>query len=190
MHVRAIALAIPLALGTACQHANQTGAMPPASGEGQQASAGREGGPPLAQDPIMRPGPALQGHSDDRTVVGRIAAVSADAVAIETDQGETRTLQIVPETAIQLDGEDASSDELAEGQPVLASFGTVEGRQVAVRIRAGDVAASEGTPDGGTGASADQAPAAPAAPDAGWGPPPDAGRGGPKSEDDVPSDSR
>jgi hypothetical protein len=187
MHVRAIALAIPLALGMACQHANKTGAMGRPSGEGQQASSGGEAGAPLAQDPLMRPGPSIQGHSDDRTVAGHIATVTADAVAIETDQGETKTLQIVPETAIQLDGQDASSDALAEGQPVRASFDTVDGQEIAVKIRAGEAAASGDAPIGGTGTSVDQAPAAPTAPDAGWGPAPDTGSGGPKSEDDVPS---
>lgn len=186
MHVRAIALAIPLALGMACQHANKTGAMGRPAGEGEQAASGAEAGAPLGQDPIMRPGPSIQGHSDDRTVAGHIATVTSDAVAIETEQGETRTLQIVPETAIQLDGRDVSADELAEGQPVRASFDTVEGQEVAVKIRAGD-AASGDAPIGGTGTSVDQAPAAPTAPDAGWGPAPDAGGGGPKSEDDVPS---
>jgi hypothetical protein len=180
MNARAIALVVPLALGTACTHAGQSGAM--SRGEPQEPSAGSTASSaPLAKDPIMQPGPAIQGHGEDQIVFGRIAEATGSQVTIQTPQGEKRTLQIVPETMVQLDGQDAASQDLAEGQPVRASFDVVDGQEVAVKIRAGDVGpASQGTgsssTDQGTGAS-DQAtpPPAPdpgnATPDAGWGQP-------------------
>jgi hypothetical protein len=193
MNVRAIALTIPLALGIACTHTGQTGAASrPSSSEGQQASGGAAGGAPLAQDPIMRPGPSIQGHGDDQIVVGEIADATGSSLTIQTPQGEKRTLQIVPETMIELDGQDASSDDLTEGQPVRASYEVVEGQEVAVKIRAGDAsagasdAASPGSPstgqDLGTGSSSGATGPAPtpdpqSAPDAGWGPPPGHGVG-------------
>jgi hypothetical protein len=177
MKTRAIALAVPLAFGMACTHTGQTGAAARPPSEEQQASGGGAGAP-LARDPLMRPGPSIQGHSDDQIVTGQVAEATGSSVTIQTPQGEHRTLQIVPETAIEVDGQDASSADLAEGQPVRASFDVVEGQEVAVKIRAGDAAAGATSPaDAGTGSSdtTNQEPARPdpgsAAPDAGWGPP-------------------
>lgn len=173
MNVRAIALAVPLAIGAAaCQHAQKQGtgtasAPEPAPRQEQQATgtqssqqpssaqaphdagqAGSQaGGGPLAQDPIVRPGPSIQGHAEDEIVEGHIAEVNGDEVAIETDDGETRTLQIVDQTSIELDGMEASAEDLGEGQPVRASFDTVDGQEIAVKIRARDAAEASGLPE-------------------------------------------
>lgn len=190
MNVRAIALSLPLALAAACTHSQQTGAAstpPPAE---RQATGGAATGDPIAQDPLFRPGPSIKGHAEDQVVAGRISAATDTELVIETPQGDSRTLQIAPETSIELDGMEAAGTDLTEGQPVRASFDVVEGQEIAVEIRAGDRSAgasesSQGTGSSsprelGTGSSADPAspPAVPdpqTAPDAGWGPP--AGRG-------------
>ena len=45
--------------------------------------------------------------------------------------------QVVPQTTVQVDGQDARSADLQEGQPVRASYTDSEGRDVAVEIHAG-----------------------------------------------------
>jgi hypothetical protein len=200
MKTRSLALAVPLAVGIACTH--QTGAMSRPSDENRQAAAQEQQGQQQAagggaatgrRDPLMQPGPAVQGHAEDQIVNGRVAAATDSSVTIETEQGDKRTLQIVPQTTVQLDGQDASGADLAEGVPVRASFDTVDGQEVAVKVQAGDTgtgnAASQGTGssagDQGTGAQGTPEPTAPpdqgavpapapgdTPPDAGWGPPP------------------
>lgn len=200
MKIRAIALAVPLAFAAACQHSSRQGASgtaaaPQPQPQEQQAAGGAPGAAPLAEDPLMRPGPSIQGHAEDQIVAGHIAEVSGTEVTIATRDGDTRTLQVVDQTAVELDGMEASADDLTEGQPVRASFDVVDGQEVAVKIRAGDAAAAFGEPQEqdpgalqGTGSSAERpVPAAPAdpatpapdrrtAPDAGWGPPASGGR--------------
>lgn len=135
------------------QQPSSTGAQAPGSaGAGTSSSpsssdaqaAGR-----AAQDPIMHPGPPVKAHAEDQVVRGVISDVSEDTVSIESDLGVTRTLTIVPQTTIRVNGEDASYDNLSEGQPVRAAFSDVEGEDVAVEIprrrarrsvRAGDAA--------------------------------------------------
>ena len=142
----AIALAV-LVLGAACQHGSSSsgtgagtasaGAPDASQGAQQPSGGGAQASGPLSQDPIMEPGPSIKAHASDDIVTGVISDVSGDAVSIESDRGETRTLSIVPQTTIRVDGHDASADDLAEGQPVRASFNEVEGEEVAVEIRAG-----------------------------------------------------
>lgn len=188
MNVRAIALAVPLALGLACQTTSKQGSagtatapqpepsdqqasgapQPPdrqqpadqqQAGTGEQAGAAQQDLP--SADPVIRPGPSIQGHAEDETVAGHIAEVSADELVIDTESGQAR-LQVVPETSIELDGMEASVEDLLEGQPVRASYDTVDGQEIAVKIRAGDMeeeeesdeAADVSTPaDSGTGSS-------------------------------------
>jgi hypothetical protein len=45
-------------------------------------------------------------------------------------------LEIVPETAITVEGREATQLELREGQPVHASFNDLDGKEVAVEIQA------------------------------------------------------
>jgi hypothetical protein len=125
------------------------------SGAQQQAESGAPASGSPAQDPIMEPGPSIKAHASDQIVNGVIAEVSEDSVAIESEQGDTKTLTVVPQTTIQVDGEEASFDDLEEGQPVRASFNQVEGEDVAVEIRAGDT--SSGTAGVDSGGPADAA---------------------------------
>lgn len=156
MDARLFALAIPLALGAACSHRGQTGAMSRPPAEQRQATGGGTGGEALAEDPIMRPGPSIKGHAEDLIVSGRIADASDTQVIIETPLGDRRTLQIAPETTVELDGMEGSWADLAEGQPVRASYAEVEGEEIAVHIRAGDRSAGMSEPGtSGTGAASE-----------------------------------
>lgn len=148
--VRVAALALPLVMASACAHQDRTGAM----GSGQQASAAG------ATDPMMQPGPAVQGHAGDRVVVGRVASAGQDSVSISTDSGDTRTLRIVPETTVQLNGQDVSGAELQEGLPVRASFDQVSGEDVAVQVWAGTPPAGAGSTGsmGSTGSTGSSTP--------------------------------
>ena len=62
--------------------------------------------------------------------------------------GEEKTLELVPQTMVKVDGQDATRTELKEGQEVRASFNQVEGRDVAVQIEA-----REATGTGGSGST-------------------------------------
>ena len=87
----------------------------------------------------------LKGHASDELVSGKVTKVSSSEIAIESAQGESKTLEVVPETLVTIDGRDARPSELQEGQEVRASFNTVEGRDVAVQIKAGHDSGSTGT---------------------------------------------
>ncbi len=154
MRVRVIALAVPLAVGvgmgcsTSRSQARGSGSEPSASSsapssdtssttaQGSTASSGAQGSQG-ARDPLMKPGPAIKAHASDDIVSGEIGDVSSDQVSIQSAQGETKTLEIVPQTSITLNGRDATYAELEEGQQVRASFNQVEGRDVAVEIQIG-----------------------------------------------------
>ena len=158
MKVRAIALAAPLVVGAACIHTSTqspAGTAPAGQPAPQQpqASTGTTGD--VSQDPLFQPGPRVQGHAGDEVVAGRIIGITNDSVSVQTGQGEVRILSLVPETEIQLDGRDASAADLAEGQPVAASFDVVEGQQVAVKVHA--LAPAE---QSGTGSGSDESGAA------------------------------
>jgi Cu/Ag efflux protein CusF len=93
-------------------------------------------------------------HSDDKTVQGTVAKVSKRAIQIQATDGTKKTLKIVPQTLIQVEGQQAKATELKEGQQVRASFNHENGRDVAVRIESGTSGSmnegSMGTPDHGT----------------------------------------
>jgi hypothetical protein len=135
MHARSIALAVPLVLGMACtstrSQSDRTASATPAPTASEPTAAS-------PRDPLSVPGPAIKGHAEDQVVSGTISSVSGDSLSIRSAVGETKQLQIAPETAVKVDGRDASHASLQEGQPVRASFSEVEGREVAVEIRAGD----------------------------------------------------
>ncbi|HEY6099892.1 MAG TPA: hypothetical protein VIW03_10710, partial [Anaeromyxobacter sp.] len=116
-------------------------------------------GATAAQDPLMQPGDRIKAHSDDNVVSGKIARVSRRMVVIETDAGEQKPVFIVPETQIQVDGQDAQRSDLKQGQDVRASFNNVDGRDVAVVIHAGAEAnASPDDPNAAPGASSPSSP--------------------------------
>lgn len=135
---RSIALALPLALGLACAHGRSSQAQTDTTGEDRGTAAADMSG--TSQD-------RLRGHSDDQTVTGRVTDVTAHSISIESGEGAAKTLHIVPQTVVTIDGRDARPDEIQQGQEVRASYNTQEGRDVAVRI------VSEGS--GGTGTSTD-----------------------------------
>ncbi len=174
MYVRAIALAIPLALGigacktsrtqsesgrtastessraspdqsTAAATPSQPGAEASASAStsGAAGEAGASGAYGSSAGTMTPPA-----HSDDLTVTGKVTRVSELSVAIKSDMGEEKTLELVPQTMVKVDGQDATRTELKEGQEVRASFNQVEGRDVAVQIEA-----REATSTGGSGST-------------------------------------
>jgi hypothetical protein len=110
-------------------------------GEKQQSKAGSQaqggtgsGGQSArsAEDPLMKPGPAVKGHASDQVLSGRIAEVSQDKVKIESRSGQSKDLELAPETLI--DGKTGNHQALKEGQQVRASFNEVDGKSVAVEI--------------------------------------------------------
>ncbi len=125
--VRAAAFVLPVILGLGCTHARSRTQATAAEGQG-----------------------ALEGHAADQVLSGKLTQVTGQSLSIRPDQGEERTLQIAPRTIVTVDGEEATLLDLQEGQDVRASFSTVDGRDVAVRIDSS--AASEGkdnAPDSG-----------------------------------------
>lgn len=190
-NLRAVALGLPLlVLGGACAHrgSNQTGAMGTSersSGEQREAQA--------AAEPMFRPGPAVKGHASDEVVSGRIAGAQGGSISILTDQGTTETLQIAPETSVQVDGQDAAGTVLSEGLPVRASYNEVQGEKIAVEIWAGTPPSMSGTgssADTGssTGSTMPPAPATEPAPSTAP-PPPPATEPAPSSPSTSPSDA-
>ena len=80
----------------------------------------------------------IKGHASDQVLVGTVASVSSGSLSIAPDLGgAARTLLIVPETLITVEGRDARLGEIKEGEQVRASFNEQQGRQVAVKIEAG-----------------------------------------------------
>lgn len=192
MHIRAIALALPLVMGIAACKTSSTqstrggetaSTSEPRSDQDRTASSGTYGGTDTSSS---APGSAtstgtpgiggdatasgtaggaygtgttsgtaaaeeeLKGHASDEILSGRVTMVSSREIAIESAQGEKKTLQVVPETVVTIDGRDARPSELQEGQEVRASFNTVEGRDVAVQIKAGHDMGSPGRMHGGS----------------------------------------
>lgn len=131
MHVRSIALVFPLALGVAGWTSSTQTTGGTSSGASESGSAGS-----AADSPMSRPGPSVKGHAEDQVIDGRISRISGAEISVKSDEGETQVLEIAPETMIRVKGEEATRADLEEGQPVRASFSEVEGRNVAVEVRA------------------------------------------------------
>lgn len=110
-------------------------------------------------------GSDLKGHASDRVMAGTVSSVSSRSLSIASDTGVARTLQVVPETIITVEGRDGRIDDLKEGEQVRASFNEQDGRQVAVKIEAG-ATAGMGTTVPGPGPEA-TTPGAPTDPSAG-----------------------
>jgi hypothetical protein len=166
MNVRNIGVAVAVLLATACRtsgsqaHDGRTSSAD--RGQHGEATASRPG-----DDPLMTPaapGEAVKGHASDHVVSGSIDRLSAQGVSILSDRGELLQLEIVPETAISVEGRDATHLELREGQPVRASYNEVEGRDVAVEIHA--LPAPGGMSGGSTGSIGNTESAGPNAPGA------------------------
>lgn len=179
MNVRIIGMAAALVVAAACktsgsQSRGGTAQAPPA-GQGPATASDAQGGAggQAGQDPLMEPGPEVKAHASDQIVAGEIGEVSPTAVTIQTDQGDTKKLDLADETSITVDGEDATAAELQEGQQVRASFNEVDGREVAVKL---EVEAP--SPLGASGSPATPEPGAETIPEPLPGSPSDTGPGG------------
>ncbi len=140
MNVRVAGIAIALVLGMAGMACKTSGSQTGAEGSTKTSSGDTYAGKPGAQAPDqsgVTAGPAAL------IITGAIDRVSPQAVAIMSDVGDVKVLNIVPQTSITIEGMEASSSDLMEGQPVRASFNQVNGQAVAVRIQV-----MEGTPGG------------------------------------------
>ena len=176
----ALVMALPLALGIGCstsgsnRTARAEGTAPAPAGtsattQGSPGSTGNdaEGGAQTSASPgqagvqgdtTYGTGSDLKGHASDQIVMGTVASVSSGSLSIASDTGAAKTLHVVPETIITVDGVDARIADIKEGEQVRASFTEQEGRPVAVKIEAGP------STIGGTGTTADTPPADTATP--------------------------
>lgn len=93
------------------------------------------------------PGASGMAHSDDRMIMGTVKKVSQKSIDIQDASGQSKTLQLVPETLIE--GTTGGAAQLTEGQQVRASYNRQGGKDTAVRIEA------IGAGSTGTGTSTD-----------------------------------
>ncbi len=130
--IRVIALALPAVVGLACAHArSRTAATQPESkAEEQQATA--------------QPGEAKE-HEGHQVIMGRVTRMSESSVSIQPILGAERTLEIVPQTTVKVDGRETTPLDIREGQEVRASFDEVDGRGVAVEIESLDASDQGGS---------------------------------------------
>jgi hypothetical protein len=106
-----------------------------------------------------------------------VTKLSQRSIEIRSEMGEAKTLQLAPETSFLIDGRDGRRTDLQEGQEVRASYSEVEGKDVAVEIRAGHGA--------GTGSGSGQSGSSSMPQDMGTG----AGSSGSMSSDPDPKES-
>ncbi len=125
----------------------------PGSGTGASASTGSAGSSSSTGSSSTAQG-GVKAHSVDQVVSGKISKVSGNELTVSTDGGTDRTLQLVPQTMVTVDGNQATTGDLKEGQQVRASFDVVGGQDVAVEIQAGKNAQNQ------TGANFQGAPGA------------------------------
>ncbi|HEX9052808.1 MAG TPA: hypothetical protein VF841_19935 [Anaeromyxobacter sp.] len=184
MRIRTMALALPLVVGgaacstTSAQRAQAAGPPPVAAtereGNAPQNQAENQPGSGVGATAPGAPATAsgdVRAHSDDQVISGTIRSVSPRSLTIASEDGSERTLQLVPQTTVSVNGQEAQSTDLQEGQPVRASFSTAEDGEIAVDVRAGSASGED--PSGSTGF-----PGTPGA-----GPMPEPGGGGPQSGD-------
>ncbi len=94
------------------------------------------------------------GQRADAGGPGPISKVTPDTLTIATQDGTEKTLTLVPQTSVTIDGQDSDTTALVEGLPVRASFNTVEDREVAVQVvgvRTPETTGPSIDPGGGTG---------------------------------------
>jgi hypothetical protein len=125
---REVALAVSLALGIGCQttRGERTASVPAtteAEQEQQERTAQREPGE-------ERPG--------DLVFTGTVSSVYEDTVFVMDELGRTELIRVVPETDIMVSGRKAQVSEIQEGQQVRAAYEEREGRNIALRIAAGE----------------------------------------------------
>ena len=78
-------------------------------------------------------------------MVGRISKVSGKSLSIKSAQGESKTLKIVPETVVTVNGKTVKPSQIKAGRPVRASYNEQDGQDVAVRIDVGRTPAAGGS---------------------------------------------
>jgi Cu/Ag efflux protein CusF len=105
-------------------------------GAGAAGAAGTMGSSSGTMSGDMPAGGDLKAHESDDMVSGTVQKVSKKSIAIQGTGGQMTSLQLVPETLVTVDGQDAKPTQLREGQEVRASFNTVGGKQTAVKIEA------------------------------------------------------
>jgi hypothetical protein len=125
---RKVALAMSLGLGIACQttRGERTASVPTtteAGQEQQETTAQRE----LEEE-----------RAGDLVFTGTVSDVYDDTVFVVNELGRTELIQVVPETDVIVSGREAQLSEIQEGQEIRASYEEREGRNVAVRITAGE----------------------------------------------------
>lgn len=76
-------------------------------------------------------------HSDDQTVMGKLSKVSRQEISITPKGGEPKTLKVVKETIVTINGKDAKPSQLKQGQQVRASYNQQGDDDVAVKIEVG-----------------------------------------------------
>lgn len=125
------------------------GAIGGTSDQGQHGAAGapadRPGTSKAGPDAPGSTAPGdLAGHSDDQMVSGKVAKVSKGELRITPQGGgEAKTLKIVKETVVTVNGKDAKPGQIKQGQQVRASYNQVEGEDTAVKIEVGRAAAAK-----------------------------------------------
>ena len=144
MTVHGFVFSVPaLALGLACsttQPSRSASTQPEQPQAGASASAGTEGADAgSAAAPSVPSGAEreLKGHPSDQVISGRVALASEGSLVINTDDGAQRTLSVVDETTVMVNGEEASLPELSPGDDVRVSYDEqADGSQVAVKVEA------------------------------------------------------
>jgi hypothetical protein len=123
-----IALAISIGLATGCQtmRGERTASVPPvteAEKEQRQGTAQRE---------------PEEERAGGLTFAGTVSDVYGDTLFVVNELGRTELIQVAPETRITVGGREAQLSDLREGQEVRATYEAKEGRNVAIRISAGE----------------------------------------------------
>ncbi|WP_242341200.1 MULTISPECIES: hypothetical protein [unclassified Anaeromyxobacter] len=145
MQIRKMALALPFAFGIACStsHANRTArteGTTPATASETTARSGTQSDTYGTSGSATAQSPDIKGHDSDKVLMGKVASVSSNSVSIQSDMGDSRTLQVVPETIVTVDGRTGQISDIQQGQDVRASFNEQDGKQVAVKIEAAPMA--------------------------------------------------
>jgi hypothetical protein len=84
-------------------------------------------------------------HADDQTVTGTVSKFAKRSISIKSEQGEAKTLKIVPQTVVAMNGKTVKPSQLKQGQQVRASYNEQDGQDVAVTIEVSGRAAAPGS---------------------------------------------
>ena len=115
----------------------------PDSGQGSSGT-GASGSSDTTGSSAAAGGRELGGHSDDQTVTGKVAKLGKRSISIEASGGEAKTLKIVPQTVVTMNGKTAKTSQIKPGQQVRASFNQQGGQDVAVTIDVSGAGAGAG----------------------------------------------